>query len=84
MVCITIKTTDKGESSLLYGPEVPAKKQRLEVQKLKEEGLAKGIKSVEVWSRTEGRIKKATVKKSEMDKLRKEAEKALEESKKSE
>jgi hypothetical protein len=76
MIAITIQWDSKGKTTQVFGPEVDAKKQSQHIRKLKVEGLEDGIVLVEMWSRADGFKMVAKVSKSEVERIKKENEKA--------
>ena len=76
MIAITIQWDSKGKTTQVFGPEVDAKKQSQHIRKLKVEGLEDGIEKIEMWSRADGFKMVARVSKSEIERIKKENEKA--------
>jgi predicted subunit of tRNA(5-methylaminomethyl-2-thiouridylate) methyltransferase len=76
MKAVTIKYMTDGKTSLVHGPDVPAKEQLKYIKKLKLEGLPDKVDLVELWSRADGFRAAAKTSKKDMEASRKVGEKA--------
>ena len=76
MKAVTIKYMTDGKTSLVHGPDVPAKEQLKYIKKLKLEGLPDKVDLVEMWSRAEGFRAAAKTSKKAMQASKEAGEKA--------